>query len=107
MIFGYVRKAKKEDLGESLEMQKQEVLKLKDTVDFIFEEYGSGIDANRPQLNKLLENVTDGDTIVTTDISRLARDKKQLNDIVELAQKKNIKLQFGTTIWDTTDSMSI
>lgn len=107
MVLGYVREAKKEDLGESLEMQKQELLKLNDNVDYIFEEYGSGIDTNRPQLNKMLKNVKDGDTIVTTDISRLTRDINQLNDIVELAQKKNIKLQVGTTRWDNTDSMYI
>lgn len=107
MIFGYVRKAKNEDLGESLEKQKQELLKLNDKVDYIFEEYANGLDVNRPQLNKMLETVTDGDTIVVTDISRLTRNIKQLNDIVEFAKKRNIKLQFGTTIWDNTDSMYI
>ena len=100
MILGYVRLAIKEDLGESLEMQKQELLKLNDKVDLIFEEYGSGIDVNRPQLNKMLETVTDGDTIVVTDISRLSRNLFQMNNIIKLARKKNIKLQFGTTIYD-------
>ena len=103
MIVGYVRKAKKEDLGESLEKQKQELLKLNDKVNIIFEEYGSGIDVNRTQLNKMLETVTVGDTIVATDISRLTRSNYQLANIIELVKNKKVKLQLGNTTIDYAD----
>lgn len=103
MIIGYVRNAKKEDLGESLEIQKQELLKLNDKANIIFEEYGSGIDVNRPQLNKMLETVTVGDTIVATDISRLTRSNYQLANIIELLKKKKVKLQIGNTTIDYAD----
>ena len=104
MIYGYARLAIQQDLGESLEMQKQKLLKINDKIDYIFAEYGSGLDENRTQLNKMLETVTDGDTIVVTDIHRLSRDLRQIDNIIELAKKKNMKLQFETTIYDYTEN---
>ena len=103
MIYGYVRKAKKEDLGESLEFQKQELLKFNDKVDFIFGEYGSGIDEDRPILKKVLEDVTERDTVVVTEVRRLTRSLCHLNRIINLLKSKRVKLQIGNTIMDLND----
>jgi DNA invertase Pin-like site-specific DNA recombinase len=58
----------------------------------IFLEYESGTKVNRPELNKLLNVVSSGDTIVTTEISRLTRSTKQLCDLIDLIKAKHLKL---------------
>jgi DNA invertase Pin-like site-specific DNA recombinase len=40
----------------------------------------------------MLSVVNDGDTIVTTEISRITRSTKQLCDIIELVKQKHLKL---------------
>ena len=53
------------------------------TSDKIFMEYESGTKINRPELNKLLSIVKEGDTIVSTEVSRITRSTKQLIDVIE------------------------
>jgi len=52
----------------------------------------SGKDTNRPKLQEMLDFVRDGDTIYIHDFSRLARSTKDLLEIVELLNKKNVNL---------------
>lgn len=78
----------------------------------IFMEYESGTKINRPELIKMLSVVNDGDTIVTTEISRITRSTKQLCDIIELVKTKHLKLIIKDSITidcsssDTIDPMS-
>ena len=48
-----------------------------------FEEKVSGKSADRPELQKMLEYVREGDTVYIHDFSRLARNTKDLLEIVE------------------------
>lgn len=57
-----------------------------------FTEKISGKDTNRPELQKMLEFVRDGDTVYIHDFSRLARSTKDLLDIVEQLNNKNVHL---------------
>ena len=52
--------------------------------------------------NKLLNTIKQGDTIVTTEVSRITRSTKQLCEIIELVQQKHLKLVIGTFIVDCT-----
>lgn len=52
----------------------------------------SGKDTNRPKLQSMLDFVREGDTIYIHDFSRLARNTKDLLEIVELLQRKNVIL---------------
>ena len=63
-------------------------------------EYESGTKVNRAELNKLLNIVKTGDTIVSTEVSRITRSTKQLCDIIELAKDKHIKLVLGNFVVD-------
>ena len=58
----------------------------------IYSEKISAKDTNRPKLQELLHFVRKGDTIVVHDFSRLARSTKDLLNIVELLEKKEVKL---------------
>lgn len=52
-------------------------------LDEVFEEYLSGKDTNRPQLEACLKHVRQGDTLHIHSIDRLARNLKNLQEIVE------------------------
>lgn len=71
----------------------------------IFMEYESGTKVNRVELQKLLNAVKEGDTIVSTEVSRITRSTKQLCEIVELAKNKHLKLIFGNFVVDCTKKL--
>ena len=61
-------------------------------IDRWFTEKVSGKDMNRPQLQAMLEYVREDDTVFVHDFSRLARSTRDLLNIVELLNKKNVHL---------------
>ena len=52
-----------------------------------FKEKVSGKDTNRPELQKMLEYIREGDTVYVHDFSRLARSTKDLLEIVDFITK--------------------
>lgn len=76
---------------EQNEARQVEALK-KHGIDKWFMEKVSGKDTNRPELQKLLEYVREGDTVFIHDFSRLARSTKDLLEIVEHLQSKGVAL---------------
>lgn len=61
-------------------------------IDKLFEEKVSGKNTNRPELQTMLDYVREGDTVYIKDLSRLARNTKDLLDIVEYLDKKGVGL---------------
>ena len=57
-----------------------------------FIEKVSGKDTNRPRLQEMLNYVREGDSVYVEDFSRMARSTKDLLDIVELLEKKQVQL---------------
>ncbi len=86
---------------EQNEARQTEALKKHD-IDKWFTEKVSGKDANRPQLQKMLDYVREGDTIYIHDLSRLARSTKDLLDIVEQLQAKGVELVSNKENIDTS-----
>ena len=58
----------------------------------IFLEYEHGDAAVKCQLSSLLEQAEEGDTIITLEVSRLARSTKQLCEIIEIIRSKRLRL---------------
>ena len=58
----------------------------------IFLEYEHGDAAVKCQLSSLLEQAEEGDTIITLEVSRLARSTKQLCEIIETIKAKRLRL---------------
>ena len=58
----------------------------------IFLEYEHGDAAVKCQLSSLLEQAEEGDTIITLEVSRLARSTKQLCEIIEVIRAKRLRL---------------
>lgn len=103
MMYGYCRCSTLEKLGlQDINRQIRELEKLGVKKENIFSEYESGAKVERIQLNKLLEIVKEGDTICSTEASRITRSVKQLLNILDFAKNKKIKLVLGSFIVDFT-----
>ena len=64
----------------------------------IFLEYEHGDAAVKCQLSSLLEQTEEGDTIITLEVSRLARSTKQLCEIIEVIRSKHLRLEIVGSI---------
>ena len=64
----------------------------------IFLEYEHGDAAVKCQLSSLLEQAEQGDTIITLEVSRLARSTKQLCEIIEVIRAKHLRLEIVGSI---------
>ena len=64
--------------------------------DKVFEEKLSGKDRNRPALQQMLEYVREGDLVKVWDISRLARDLMDLQQIIQEINDKGATITFIT-----------
>ena len=87
MNIAYVRVS----TAEQNESRQVEALK-KYNIEKWYIEKVSAKDTNRPQLQELLDFVRNGDNVYIHDFSRLARSTKDLLDITEKLQKKNVNL---------------
>ena len=63
-------------------------------VDKIFEEKTSGSTSNRPVLKEMIEFVREGDQIFVWSIDRLARNLRDLQDIIKQLNDKNVTISF-------------
>ncbi len=72
-------------LRQDMTMQEQKIEK-------VFTEKISGKDRNRPELQKMLEFVREGDTVVIESISRLARSTRDFLNILDELERKHVGL---------------
>ncbi|MGU8283502.1 recombinase family protein [Clostridium perfringens] len=87
MIFGYARVSTEE---QNLNRQIDQLQAY--GVEKIFEEKMTGTKKDRPQLNKMLEQLRKGDTIVIADLTRLSRSTKDLISLSEQLREMGVEL---------------
>lgn len=104
MIYGYARCSTNEEL-QDINRQIRELKQQGATDETIYREYESGTKADRTEVNRLLNIVKSGDTVVATEVSRVTRSTKQLCDIIELAKERHIKLVLGSFVVDCTKEL--
>ncbi len=104
MDFGYCRCSTNES-RQDIDRQKRELRKLGIKEENIYFEYVSGSKADKIEWNRLLSVIECGDSIATTEVSRLTRSTKQLCEIIEIAREKQLKLVIGTFIVDCTNDL--
>ena len=86
-IFGYARvSTEAQNLDRQLDALKRY------GVDSIYNEKMTGTKKDRPELMKMLDRITEGDTIVIESLSRLGRSTKDLIELVELFERKKVHL---------------
>ncbi|MRN26230.1 recombinase family protein, partial [Romboutsia ilealis] len=96
MIYGYIRVStvKQANEGNSLEGQTKLLLENGVPQENIFQDAYTGTKADRPQFNKLLNELKEGDTLVVTKLDRFARSmiegSKIVNDLIEKGVKVNV-----------------
>lgn len=95
MIYGYSRCSTNEN-KQDINRQIKELKNHK--ADKIFFEYIHGDSKDKPQLSLLLDTVKEGDTIITVEVSRLARSTKQLCEIIDIVKDKKICLEVINSI---------
>ena len=104
MIYGYARCSTNEKL-QDINRQVRELKQQGATDATIYLEYESGTKINRTELNKLLNTIKTGDTIIATEVSRITRSTKQLCEIIELAKDKHLKLVLGSFVVDCSSEL--
>jgi len=93
---GYARVS---TLDQNLEMQLDELQKV--GCSKIFKEKASSV-KKRPEFEKCLEYLREGDTLVVWKLDRLGRTTKKLLELIDDLKKRNISLQITTLGVDTS-----
>lgn len=94
-IYGYCR-CSTDESRQDIDRQRRELKKLGVKDKDIYFEYVSGRKLVKIEWNRLMDKIEDGDTIATTEVSRISRSTKQLCEIIEMAQERRIKLIIGS-----------
>lgn len=97
MKIGYIRCS-----SEQQNTARQEVLMQELGVDEVFIEKISGKNTDRPELNKLLSYVRRGDTVIVSEISRFARNTKDLLELIEILTQKEVEFVSQKEAIDTS-----
>ena len=104
MIYGYCRCSTNEK-KQDIDRQVRDLKELGVERGNIYLEYESGTKVDRVEFNRLLEVLKDGDTVVSTEVSRITRSTKQLIEIIELAKEKHLKLILGGFVVDCSKEL--
>ncbi|MCL2320999.1 MAG: recombinase family protein [Oscillospiraceae bacterium] len=98
MVFGYARVSTQEqNLDRQLDMLKES------GAEEIIKEKITGTKFDRPELNRLLDKLRIGDTVLIADLTRLGRSTKDLFNLVEQIEKKGANIKSLKENWlDTT-----
>lgn len=85
MKVGYVRISTKEQ-----NTARQDLLMEKLGVDKVYTDKLSGKDTQRPELQKMMEFVREGDTVIVESFSRFARNTRDLLELTDTLRKKGV-----------------
>lgn len=97
MKIGYIRIS-----SEDQNSARQEVIMKELNVDNIFIDRMSGKNTDRPELQRMMNFVREGDTVIVESISRFARNTRDLLDLVEKLTAKNVEFVSKKEAIDTT-----
>jgi len=98
MLIGYARASLEK---QAIDRQLDELAAA--GVRHIYQEKITGTKRDRPELNRMLAALQQGDTVITVELSRMGRSTKDLLEIVELIRSKGAHFRsLGETWLDTT-----
>ena len=97
MKIGYIRVSTQEQ-----NTMRQEALMEALGVDEVYIDRMSGKNTNRPELQKMMEYVRKGDTVIVESISRFARNTRDLLELVEKLSAKGVEFVSKKEAIDTT-----
>ncbi|MDF2039861.1 recombinase family protein [Cytobacillus oceanisediminis] len=99
MIKGYARvSTEHQNLNRQLKALKEA------GAEYIYQEKVSGATSEREELQKMLEELNEGDTVIVSDLTRISRSTNDLFQLVELIKSKGASLKSIKDKWlDTSD----
>ena len=98
-VFGYARvSVETQNLDRQLDVLKNY------GVDVVYNEKMTGTKKDRPELSKMLDRMTEGDTVVIESLSRLGRSTKDLIELTELFHSKGVNFVSLKESIDTSTS---
>lgn len=100
MLIGYARVS---TFDQSLDLQREALEREGCTK--IYEDKVSGLKADKPGLEKALDQMREGDTLVVWKLDRLGRHVKGLIELAEILEKKKVHLRSITDHLDTSSPM--
>lgn len=98
MIIGYARVS---TTGQNLDGQTD--LLTQSGCERIYSEKISGVKKERPQLDRMMDSLRSGDTVIITELTRLGRSVKELLSIIERIHEAGASMKSLRETWlDTT-----
>lgn len=100
MLVGYARVSTEE---QNLDRQIDQLVEYGVDIRNIYKEKITGTKKDREQLNKMITELQEGDTVVIADLTRISRSTKDLLEIVDRIKEKNASIKSLKDTWlDTT-----
>ena len=90
MIYGYSRVSTKSQAKDGNSLEAQEAALKVAGAQKIYSDAFTGTKSHRPELDKLLEVIQPGDTLIVTKLDRIARSASQGTELIEALLKKDI-----------------
>lgn len=101
-LLGYARVSTE---GQNLDRQIDALIAAGVSRKHLYCEKMTGIKADRPELNKLINDLETGDTVIIADLTRISRSTKDLLEIVDKIKNKSAYIKSLKDTWlDTTSS---
>lgn len=100
-VYGYCR-CSTDDTKQSVDRQIKDVIELGAEPKLIYTEYESGTKRDRIELNRMLEAISEGDTLIVTELSRISRSMRDLLSILDILKDKKVKVILGAFTLDFT-----
>lgn len=108
MIYGYARVSTKTQANDGNSLEGQRELLKQNGATKIYEDSFTGTKTDRPEFNKLLKELKDGDTLIVTKLDRFARSMSQGSELVNVLIEKGIKVNIlNIGIMDNTPSSKL
>ena len=90
MIYGYARVSTKGQAKDGNSLEGQETALKEAGAEIIFSDVFTGTKAHRPELDKLLSQIKDGDKLIVTKLDRVARSATQGIELVNSLLNKGV-----------------
>ncbi len=108
MIYGYARVSTKGQAHEGNSLESQEELLKQNGAEKIYRDSFTGTKTDRPEFNKLLQQLKKGDTLMVCKLDRFARSMSQGSELVNNLIEKGIKVNIlNIGVMDNTPSSKL
>lgn len=108
MVYGYARVSTKIQQKDGNSLEAQEVMLRDNGATIIYKDAITGTKVSRPELNKLLQVIESGDTVVVCKLDRVARSLSQGSELVTELINKGIRVNIlNVGVMDNTPASKL